>query len=744
MRLLHVSDGVMSWDGYDDLSVATLPVEFRIPDIEINTGIGQDSRDYGRLFLFKLKRKKPESSLKSSDVGTISIMGHRRLKGHLCSSIISIEHRLHRGEPIIPLPPAPPQPAPPDTEQIFIMPTIRGHTSTPRRDFIGYTSDQQIPRPFRLTPNRIPKQPSVSPVYLQHVPPMTPFILFPRARISIWSLLASSSTHRDALVKALSQIRIDTSTTPEGLIHILTADRATCIVFSDDNLPPEGSDHVHPLYISVACSGHRVPSVLLDNDSALNVCPLATSIALGFSPSDFGPSTQTILRAILGFEDPSSFNLLLDRPWIHEASVIPSSLHQKISHSDDDLHLTGPHEFAFIINHDTPYGLGYTPTEEDARHMVRLRMDRMDMIGIGHILDTAPHRPHSAFDLFGVSMLELDGDDSITDRRSCGPTSLSFNSMFGFVTCYDVMFDGNNNDMTIFEHLPAPTTQIHDIDDMGNPDGPLSGQSDCDSDSEERKVTPISGSTESVDFGTSNQPKELKIGSSLSLDERSRLINLLRSYLYVFVWSYDDMPCLDPFIVQHHRSLCHILDLKEEIQKQLSVGFLSVVEYPEWLANVVPVPKKDGKVRVWHSMLSFMDGFSGYNQILMALEDMEKTSFIIEWGTYCYKHGIEVDSEKIIAILDMPAWDRERDKRLSRCLEIGRKASFALWAYHTSFRTSTMATLFSLVYDMEVIPVEIEVGPQITCMLIKGKWSPYVIRELTRERAWLDLDGNRF
>ena len=84
-----------------------------------------------------------------------------------------------------------------------------------------------------------------------------------------------------------------------------------------------------------------------------------------------------------------------------------------------------------------------------------------------------------------------------------------------------------------------------------------------------------------------------------------------------------------------------------------------MVEYPEWLANVVPVPKQDGKVRVYvdfrdlnkaspkddfplphidmlvdsttgHSMLSFMDGFFGYSQILMALEDMEKTSFITE------------------------------------------------------------------------------------------------------------------
>ena len=106
--------------------------------------------------------------------------------------------------------------------------------------------------------------------------------------------------------------------------------------------------------------------------------------------------------------------------------------------------------------------------------------------------------------------------------------------------------------------------------------------------------------------------------------------------------------------------------MEEEIQKQLNVGFLLVVEYPEWLANVVLVPKKEGNVRVCvdfrdlnkaspnddfplpqidmlvesmvgHSMLSFMDGFFGYNQILMAPEDMEKTFFITKWGTYCYR-----------------------------------------------------------------------------------------------------------
>ena len=91
-----------------------------------------------------------------------------------------------------------------------------------------------------------------------------------------------------------------------------------------------------------------------------------------------------------------------------------------------------------------------------------------------------------------------------------------------------------------------------------------------------------------------------------------------------------------------------------------------MVNYLEWLANVVSMLKKDGKVRmcinfrdlnkaspkddfplphidilvdntVGHALLSFMDGFSGYNQIKMAPKDMEKTSFITPWGTYCYK-----------------------------------------------------------------------------------------------------------
>ena len=45
-------------------------------------------------------------------------------------------------------------------------------------DFIRYTQGQQVSRPFRFIPDDVPQQTTVSPVYLQHVSTMTPFILF--------------------------------------------------------------------------------------------------------------------------------------------------------------------------------------------------------------------------------------------------------------------------------------------------------------------------------------------------------------------------------------------------------------------------------------------------------------------------------------------------------------------------------------------------------------------------------------
>ena len=57
------------------------------------------------------------------------------------------------------------------------------------------------------------------------------------------------------------------------------------------------------------------------------------------------------------------------------------------------------------------------------------------------------------------------------------------------------------------------------------------------------------------------------------------------------------------------------------------------------LKDNFPLPHIDTLVdnTAKHSLFSFMDGFSGYNQIKMAPEDMEKTIFLTMWGTFFYK-----------------------------------------------------------------------------------------------------------
>ena len=73
--------------------------------------------------------------------------------------------------------------------------------------------------------------------------------------------------------------------------------------------------------------------------------------------------------------------------------------------------------------------------------------------------------------------------------------------------------------------------------------------SDDDSNPMDQRVSPAIGDMKIVDFGIVDQPRELRIESDLSVDERDSLIQLLREYLDVFAWSYEDMPGLDPSIV---------------------------------------------------------------------------------------------------------------------------------------------------------------------------------------------------
>ncbi|RVW66471.1 hypothetical protein CK203_065758 [Vitis vinifera] len=532
---------------------------------------------------------------------------------------------------------------------------------------------------------------------------------------------------------------------------------------SNDDLPPDGLDHVHPLYITVGCSGRRVR---LYNGSALNVCPLATAIALGFAAFRFWSTMDHVAGSI-----PSSLHQKMK--FIHDGQVITvSSIRDifaasepvlQISHSEDDLLLTGftfdeiqtleiedfhrdfvamsfdstsstvvldmmrgmtflpgmglgrhqqgPSEFIAAIDHDTTFGLGFIPTEADYRHMARLRKERV-RARLSHTPIDYPIRPYrmSLADYFvrgSKTRPHLEEIDSVahTDRETdlqhlfhqqqlsdgapdtsfpmaITPTSPDRASMLSLcfpeeitgdgvmvdstemidgvvshdkyrdemdmmtmsqitsivqlqpISAFDMfgvstikVFEGTQtlpvpelpeDDSNLFEGIVSPVEGASDLVDpplsfdvfIGIYDEIAQPSSDKDSFDHDsgpiyERVSPAAGDVETVDFGTEDQPRELKIGSPLSTDERDRLIHLLRSYLDVFAWSYEDMP---------------------------------VVEYPEWLANVVPVPKKDGKVRV---CVDFRDLNKASPKDDFPLPQLiriwRRQPLLLSGGTYCYR-----------------------------------------------------------------------------------------------------------
>ena len=127
-------------------------------------------------------------------------------------------------------------------------------------------------------------------------------------------------------------------------------------------------------------------------------------------------------------------------------------------------------------------------------------------------------------------------------------------------------------------------------------------------------VEPIKEETQPVNLRIDDEPKMIQVGNTLTSSEKDALVALLTEFKEVFAWSYEDMPRIDTNIVQQYiptdptmkpvkQKLRRIkpewtLKIKEEVEKQYNAGFLRVVNYLEWLANVVSVTKKDEKVRM--------------------------------------------------------------------------------------------------------------------------------------------------
>uniref|UniRef100_A0A2N9HXB3 Uncharacterized protein n=1 Tax=Fagus sylvatica TaxID=28930 RepID=A0A2N9HXB3_FAGSY len=175
--------------------------------------------------------------------------------------------------------------------------------------------------------------------------------------------------------------------------------------------------------------------------------------------------------------------------------------------------------------------------------------------------------------------------------------------------------------------------------------------------------------------------KPISISKSLSAKERKCLIDLLHEYKDVFAWDYHEMPGIDPGLVAHSLNVepgtrpvvqpmrtFHTeveAQITQEVKKLLAAGFIKPIQHPRWLSNIVPVKKKNGQIRccvdfrnlnkacpkdefplpnmdllidsaAGHAMFSFMDGFSGYNQIRMSTRDAEKTAFRTPIGNFYY------------------------------------------------------------------------------------------------------------
>ena len=112
-----------------------------------------------------------------------------------------------------------------------------------------------------------------------------------QANISLWGLLMASNKHCQNLVDLLNQIQVPTTTTSQDLNAMIgSISRELTISYSDKDLTKKGKHHNNTLHITVDAKGNRILMVLIDDGSALNVCPLKTASCLGLSIEDFVPT----------------------------------------------------------------------------------------------------------------------------------------------------------------------------------------------------------------------------------------------------------------------------------------------------------------------------------------------------------------------------------------------------------------------------------------------------------------------
>ncbi|KAA0036947.1 uncharacterized protein E6C27_scaffold86G00270 [Cucumis melo var. makuwa] len=165
-----------------------------------------------------------------------------------------------------------------------------------------------------------------------------------------------------------------------GIIGNITSSNS--IVFTDDEIPPEGLDHTKALHIQLKCKDYVIARVLVDNGSALNLMPKSTLLKLPVDLSHIKSSTMVVKafdgsrREVMGdielpvkigpcifnivfqvMEITPTYNFLLGRLWIHSAGVVPSTLHQKLKFivGSKLIYVMGEEDFLITKPVSTPY-----------------------------------------------------------------------------------------------------------------------------------------------------------------------------------------------------------------------------------------------------------------------------------------------------------------------------------------------------------------------------------------------------
>ena len=219
-------------------------------------------------------------------------------------------------------------------------------------------------------------------------------------------------------------------------------------------------------------------------------------------------------------------------------------------------------------------------------------------------------------------------------------------------------------------------SEVIDLKDNFLPTGltPLEDFFDSNDIPKKPKMQPLNSDIEDCNIGTKENPKMIKLSKTLPPNQKLKYVELFKEFQDVFAWSYEDLKSYDTSVIQHTIPLKenqkpfkqklirvnHVLLplIEKEVKRMYEAGIIAPIRFSEWVSNLVPTRKKTGEIRlcvdlrnvnkvslkdhyllpkmdhilqrvVGPSRISLLDGFSGFNQILVHPDDQEKTAFTV-------------------------------------------------------------------------------------------------------------------